>query len=66
MVVVQFIVDQKGTLSDIKALTAHGYGMEQEVIRVLKKSPKWLPAQVNGRKVKAYRKQPITFAVSDK
>lgn len=65
MVVVQFIVDKKGGLSDIRALTALGYGMEQEVVRVLRKSPKWLPAQMNGRPVKAYRKQPITFVVSE-
>jgi len=64
LVVVQFIVDQKGELSDIKPLTAHGYGMENELIRVLKKSPRWKPAQMNGRAVKAYRKQPLTFVVA--
>ena len=65
MVVVHFIVDKQGNLSDITALTNHGYGMEKEVIRVLKQSPKWLPAIMEGRKVKAYRKQPITFVVSE-
>lgn len=39
--------------------------MEDEAIRVLKKSKKWLPAVQNGRKVKAYRKQPITFVIED-
>ena len=63
MVVVQFIVDTTGGISDIKALTNYGYGMEQEVIRILRQSPKWQPAQQDGRLVKAYRKQPITFAV---
>jgi hypothetical protein len=64
-VVVQFIVDKQGKLSDILPLTALGYGMEQEVVRVLRKSPKWLPAQMNGKPVKAYRKQPLTFVVSE-
>ena len=63
-VVVQFIVDKTGKVSDIKALTAHGFGMEAEVMRVMRKSPRWIPAVQNGRPVKAYRKQPITFAVS--
>lgn len=63
MVVVQFIVDTTGSISDIKALTHYGYGMEQEVICILQQSPKWQPAQQDGRLVKAYRKQPITFAV---
>ena len=64
-VVVQFIVDKKGDLSDIRPLTALGYGMEQEVVRVLRKSPKWVPAQMKGGPVKAYRRQPITFVVSE-
>ncbi|HRF18123.1 MAG TPA: hypothetical protein PK977_08135, partial [Chitinophagaceae bacterium] len=31
-VVVQFIVDKEGNISDVKALTNHGYGMEAEVV----------------------------------
>jgi protein TonB len=61
--VVQFIVDKEGNISDVKALTSHGYGMEDEAVRVIKKGPKWEPAIQNGRQVKAYRKQPITFQV---
>ena len=60
-VVIQFVVDQEGNVSDIKAITNHGYGMEEEAIRVLKKADKWIPANQNGRPVKAYRLQPITF-----
>lgn len=64
-VVVQFIVDQQGTISDVKALTSHGNGMEDEAVRVIKRGPAWEAAIQNGRKVKAYRKQPITFVVSE-
>lgn len=64
-VIVQFVVDKAGKLSDFKALTKHGYGMEQEVIRILKASPDWNPAEQDGRKVKAYRKQPVTFAITE-
>ncbi|MET0394063.1 MAG: energy transducer TonB [Chitinophagaceae bacterium] len=64
-VYIQFVVDKEGNISNIKALTNHGYGMEGEVIRILKKSPNWLPATQGGRKVKAYRKQPVTFVVID-
>lgn len=62
-VIVQFIVDKDGTISDIKALTNLGYGMEQEVIKVISKGPKWTPALQDGKPVKAYRRQPVTFAV---
>jgi protein TonB len=60
---VQFIVDKEGNISDVKPLTSHGYGMEEEAAKIIKKGPKWTPAQQNGRQVKAYRKQPITFVV---
>jgi Gram-negative bacterial TonB protein C-terminal len=63
-VIIQFVVDKEGKLSDIKALTQHGYGMEAELIRLLKKSPHWNPARQDGRFVKAYRKQPVTFSVT--
>jgi len=61
---VQFIVDPKGNVSNIHALTRNGYGMEEEVIRIMKKSPQWTPASQNGRLVTAYRKQPVIFTVS--
>lgn len=63
-VLIQFVVDVDGTVSDIKPLTTLGYGLEQEAIRVLKKAAKWKPAIQNGRQVKAYRRQAITFQVT--
>lgn len=62
-VMIQFVVDTRGKLSAIEALTKHGYGMEQEVMRILRKSPPWVPAVLDGNKVNAYRKQPVTFQV---
>ncbi|NOT49701.1 MAG: energy transducer TonB [Chitinophagaceae bacterium] len=62
--VIQFVVDKEGNISDVRAITNHGYGMEEEAIRVIKRGPKWTPAVQNGRQVKAYRKQPITFQVT--
>ena len=64
-VVVQFVVSKDGSISDVKAMTNHGYGMEKEVIRVIQRGPKWIPAFQDGRHVKAYRKQPVTFMVID-
>ena len=64
-VMVQFVVDLDGKLSDFKALTRYGYGMEAEVLRILRKSPPWVPAVLDGQHVRAYRKQPVTFMVID-
>lgn len=64
-VYVQFVVSKDGSISDVRALTNHGYGMEAEAVRVIKKGPSWTPAIQNGRSVNAYRKQPITFQVTE-
>lgn len=64
-VMIQFVVDVDGSVSDIRPLTSVGFGMEEEAIRVLKKATKWEPAIQNGRQVKAYRRQPITFQVTE-
>jgi antitoxin component YwqK of YwqJK toxin-antitoxin module len=63
-VVLRFVVDSDGSIKQIKHLTHFGYGMEEEVERMLKKSPHWVPALQFGRKIKAYRIQPVTFVVS--
>ena len=62
-VIIQFIVDKEGNVSDIKAMSNVGFGMEEEAIRVLRKAEKWEPAIQAGYKVKAYRTQRITFEV---
>ncbi len=65
-VIVKFIVDKEGSVSDVRALTNHGFGMEEEAMRMIKKGPDWVPAIQNGRQVKVYRKQPITFEIAEK
>ena len=62
-VVVRFKINKDGTLSDIETETNNGYGIEKEAIRIIKISPKWIPAKQYGRFVNAYRRQPITFLV---
>ncbi len=62
-VVIQFVVDKEGNVSDITPMTGHGYGMEEEAVRVLRKAAKWEPAIQNGIKVRAYRRQVIVFEV---
>ncbi len=64
-VVISFIVNPDGTISDIKAENDPGYGMVEEAIRVIKKSGKWQPAIRYGKYQKAYRRQPITFLVEE-
>jgi protein TonB len=61
-VVVQFIVDKEGNVSDVSAISGPSEGgLRDEAVRVIKKSGKWTPAVQNGRQVKSYKKQPIVF-----
>ncbi len=64
-VAIKFIVDKNGKVSEAEAETKYGYGMEEEAIRVITKSPKWSPLILMGEKQNAYRRQPITFVVSN-
>jgi protein TonB len=59
-VVIQFIVDKEGTVSDVEAISGPEE-LRAEAVRVIKKSGKWTPAVQNGRQVKSYKKQPIVF-----
>lgn len=63
-VMVQLLIEQDGTISEIKTLSTHGYGMEEEIVHTMKLSPKWIPAKQNGHTVRAFHKQPVTFVVS--
>lgn len=61
---VRFIVDIDGTISNVEALTMKGTQLAKSAIEGIKSGPKWIPAMQNGRKVKAYRCQPVSFSIS--
>lgn len=64
-VVVSFIVDKEGNISDVQAENDPGFGTKEEAIRVIKKGPKWKPAVQNGRNVIYRHRQSITFLVTE-
>jgi len=59
-VVVRFIVDKEGNVSDVEAVSGPEE-LRDAAVRVIKKSGNWNPAIQNGRKVKSYKSQPINF-----
>lgn len=61
--IVQFIVGKDGTISQIKVINNVNPQVAKEARRIMAASPRWEPAMQNGRPVRAYRKQPITFMV---
>ncbi|MEX6686292.1 energy transducer TonB [Danxiaibacter flavus] len=64
-VVVSFLVDKEGNISEVKAENDPGYGTADEATRVIKRGPKWVPAEQNGRKVIYRQRQSVTFEVSE-
>ena len=61
-VVVTFMVDGQGNVSEVEEVSGpENGGLSEEAVRVNKKSGKWTPALQNGRYVKSYKQQPITF-----
>lgn len=57
-----FTVGSDGLLSDLHLVQSKEYSLDEEAMRLIKKSPKWEPAIQYNKKIKAYRRQPITFA----
>jgi periplasmic protein TonB len=60
-VYVTFIIETDGSLSNIKVLRDIGYGTGKEAIRVLQLSPKWVPGEQNGQKVRCTFSIPIAI-----
>jgi protein TonB len=64
-VIVSFLVDKSGNISEVQALNDPGFGTATEAVRVIKKGPAWTPAVQNGRNVIYRQKQSVTFQVSE-
>lgn len=61
-VVLRFIVGKDGVLSDIEATSGPDL-LKEAALNVIKESPRWIPAVQNGKKVKSYKIQPVTFRI---
>jgi protein TonB len=65
-VVVQFIVDQNGSVSNVKAIQGPQEcpSCIEEAVRVIRKGPKWIPAKQNGKAVRYQAIQKISFLMN--
>ena len=64
-VVLSFIIDTKGKVSNVEAENDPGYGTAEEAVRVMKLSPNWIPAKQNGKPVVYKHKHTITYMISE-
>ncbi len=60
-VVLSFIVNEDGSISNIETLRDIGAACTEEAIRVVKKMPKWSPGEQRDKKVKVKYTLPIFF-----
>jgi len=60
-VILQFVIGTSGKIESVKIIKSLNPILDEEVIKIIKKSPKWNPAKQNGKKVQATRTQPISF-----
>lgn len=61
-----FIVLENGELADIKIRQGIGYGCDDEVVKLIKKMPKWKPGKLKGNPVKVLITMPVKFTYTKK
>jgi len=61
-----FTVEKDGSITDIKVDRKVGYGIDEEAVRVLKTSPKWIPGSQDGMPIRVTYSIPIKFALESK
>ncbi len=65
-VVLSFLVEEDGTISNVEARNDPGYGTAEEAIRVIKNGPNWIPSERDGKKGNYLKRMSIEFMVSKK
>lgn len=61
VVIAKFVVDTQGNIADINIIKNGRDDLDAEVLRVVRKMPKWKPGMQNGRNVNVYFNLPVTF-----
>lgn len=65
IVLVSFIIDKEGNLSELKAENDPGFGTKEEALKIMKQSPRWIPATQNGKNIIYRQRQIVGFLVSE-
>lgn len=64
-VFVTFVVETDGSLTDMKVIRDFGYGSGEEALRVMKRCPKWLPGERNGKKIRVQYSLPLRIGMTE-
>lgn len=64
-VIVDFVVERNGSLTDIKVVRGLSEAINAEAVRLVSSFPNWIPGMQNGRKARVYYSIPIKFISPD-
>ena len=64
IVVVQFVVDADGSVTNAHVITSVDPYLDEEALRVIKSMPRWTPGKLNGKPVRVKYTTPIKFRLS--
>lgn len=62
-VYLRFVVDEKGSVTQIEILRSPSVAFTKEALRVIEAMPRWTPGRQGGRNVKVYYRQDISFTL---
>ena len=62
-VIVQFIIEKDGSISDVKISRSVDPSLDREALRVVKAMPKWNPGKLNGTVVRVKSEVPVAFGL---
>jgi len=62
---ISFVIDENGKVTDAEVSMPFHDAFDKIALNIIKSSPPWQPAVAHNRKVKAYRRQPVTFVQPD-
>ncbi|MCD6012304.1 MAG: energy transducer TonB [Flavipsychrobacter sp.] len=65
-IIVRFIVNEDGRISDCKIARGMGGEYDEEALRVIRKMPPWIPGKQNGKPVKVPYVVPVIFKLDTK
>ena len=65
-VMVDFIVDKDGKVTDVRVVKSVDPELDEEAVRVVSASPKWRPGRMNGNKVRTSVTIPVEFRLKKK
>lgn len=64
-VVVSFVVEPDGAISDVRVVRGVHPDLDEEAVRAVNAMPKWIPGEQDGKPVRVRYTLPVSFKLGD-